>query len=379
MKPFFLITGMHRSGTSFLARSLNLAGVYLGDLDSLISHEWSFAGDNLRGHWENKKFMKLGDLTLACNNGAWDNVPENITISEDIGKEISKCTEELVKHQSLASGFKDPRILLCFDSWTKYLPKDFIVIGIFRDPLKVAESLKTRNQFSYEKSLNLWRIYNQKLIYILDKHDGFLFDFDWTKEKLFSEISLMLDKLGLPKIDLSHWYSEDLFHSDKTYQSDYPLPAEISSLYSKLKERSKTNDKIIVNKASYSQREFIDIMGGFLDDMQDQNRYFKNLNEQHLATINKATIDLRIQQSSLEALSKELTALQNINSENQKIIDNKELQIDRLQALIKEKESQISGLKSMLENSQKMLEAIYQSFTWKLLRKYDRTIRKIIK
>jgi len=36
-KPFLIITGMHRSGTSFLARALNLSGVYLGDLKSLIS------------------------------------------------------------------------------------------------------------------------------------------------------------------------------------------------------------------------------------------------------------------------------------------------------------------------------------------------------
>ncbi len=53
MKPFLLITGMHRSGTSFLARGLNLGGVNLGELNSLLSHEWKFYEDNLRGHWEN--------------------------------------------------------------------------------------------------------------------------------------------------------------------------------------------------------------------------------------------------------------------------------------------------------------------------------------
>jgi Uncharacterized protein conserved in bacteria len=41
-KPFLLITGMHRSGTSFAARAFNLMGVYMGDLGSLLSHEWNY-------------------------------------------------------------------------------------------------------------------------------------------------------------------------------------------------------------------------------------------------------------------------------------------------------------------------------------------------
>ena len=40
-KPFLLITGMHRSGTSFLVRALNLQGADLGDIDSLISTDWN--------------------------------------------------------------------------------------------------------------------------------------------------------------------------------------------------------------------------------------------------------------------------------------------------------------------------------------------------
>ncbi|MCH6574588.1 MAG: hypothetical protein IH795_05200 [Bacteroidetes bacterium] len=59
MKHFLLITGMHRSGTSFLVRALNLNGVYLGELDSLLSHEWKAFDDNPRGHWEHKKIYEL--------------------------------------------------------------------------------------------------------------------------------------------------------------------------------------------------------------------------------------------------------------------------------------------------------------------------------
>jgi len=76
--PFLLITGMHRSGTSFLARALNLQGVNLGQLDSLLSHEWKSYLDNPRGHWENKKIFELAEKTLRNSNGSWHKIPEKI-------------------------------------------------------------------------------------------------------------------------------------------------------------------------------------------------------------------------------------------------------------------------------------------------------------
>jgi len=76
MKPFIIITGMHRSGTSFLARALNLSGVYLGPPKDFISDEWRPAVDNLKGHWENKKILELTEKTLELNKGSWEQLPK---------------------------------------------------------------------------------------------------------------------------------------------------------------------------------------------------------------------------------------------------------------------------------------------------------------
>jgi len=125
LMPFLLITGMHRSGTSFLSRAFNLHGVYLGDFSSLLSHEWKSLEDNPRGHWENKTIYDLAEKTLKHNKGSWHKVPKKIKVNQNIGRKIKKCTNELVKNSLLASGFKDPRLILCFDSWLPYLPKKF--------------------------------------------------------------------------------------------------------------------------------------------------------------------------------------------------------------------------------------------------------------
>ena len=95
MNPFIIITGMHRSGTSFLARALNLYGVNLGNLESLLSHEWKPFDDNPRGHWENKKIYELAEKTLKNSNGSWHEIPKKITVNKKLGIQIKNCVKSL--------------------------------------------------------------------------------------------------------------------------------------------------------------------------------------------------------------------------------------------------------------------------------------------
>jgi len=268
---------MHRSGTSFLVRALNMYGVNLGSLESLVSHEWKSLADNPRGHWENKKIYELTEKTLKNSNGSWHEIPKKITVNKKLGIQIKNCVKELEKNSQLASGFKDPRILIILDSWLKYLPKKIIIVGIFRNPLKVAESLKKRNNFTYEKSLHLWKIYNQNLLSILDRYDGFLLDFDLPKKKLFSQIELFSKKLGLARnIDLSDWYTEGILFSNKTYKKNYQLSSDIKQLYSQLKKRSQKNNKIKIKQIKRSPNE-ISSIENLISQIQNQSKHFTDL------------------------------------------------------------------------------------------------------
>ena len=272
VKPFVIILGMHRSGTSFLARGLNLCGVYLGKSSSFISSEWNPAPDNLRGHWENKHILELTEKSLFRNNGSWENIPDNIEIGDEIGNEVSGCCKKLLDESILAAGFKDSRGILLFDSWKKFLPKNFVVVGIFRDPLKVAESLKQRNGFSYEKSLDLWKSYNQKLLEIIENNNGFLIDFDLPTENIFSEIHLISSKIGLVgDIDFSKVFIAKLKHSDKTKDSTYSLPSEINELYSRLKRRTSKNAEIPSLNIKPSREELEQFVKSFLNDQNEMS------------------------------------------------------------------------------------------------------------
>jgi hypothetical protein len=291
MKPFLVITGMHRSGTSFLARAFNLYGVHLGDLDSLHSHEWRHYNDNPRGHWENKDFFDLAEKTLTLCNGSWDQIPKNISVDNEMGQHISKSAKKLTEFPSICSGFKDPRIIFLLESWMPYLPENIIIVGIFRDPLKVAESLKKRNQFDYSKSLNLWKSYNEELLKLLEKHQGFLLDFDWSQDKLFSEIDFISEKIGLAKnIDLSKWYDLKLIHG-KDADKGYPLSDEIKNLYEKLQKRSQQNNlvQITINQTPSQLR---DALGGLLTELQNNGQYFKKIFEQYEDSIKQSNVTI---------------------------------------------------------------------------------------
>lgn len=281
-KPLIIIAGMHRSGTSFLSRSLNLTGIYMGDIESIISHEWPFNESNPSGHWENRKIVELTEKTLRENGGNWFEIPKKIIISDELGQEIKNVIIGLQSHSSIAIGFKDPRILLCLDSWQDYLPKNLIIIGIFRHPLKVAESLKKRDGFDYQKSLDLWKTHNQKLLDLLDKYKGFLLNFDWPKDKIISEINMIVDKLGLIRNEnLSKWYSEELLRSNETFESKHTTQPEIDVIYSRLIQRSSQNQSVSIPKITHTEKELEAIIQGLIYEINSQDEYFKRLEKQN--------------------------------------------------------------------------------------------------
>ncbi len=138
-----IILGMHRSGTSSLTGILEKAGVYLGKV--FTSNPF-----NLKGNRENARIMELHNDLLEYNKSAWDNPP----FSSLLWPEHSKKERDniLLDYKNIPLwGFKDPRTLLTLDGWLEVLP-NVSFAAIFRHPVSVMESLRSRNKnFSIEK------------------------------------------------------------------------------------------------------------------------------------------------------------------------------------------------------------------------------------
>ena len=360
VKPCIVITGMHRSGTSFLARACNLGGVYFGELDELMSHEWKPIFDNKRGHWEHNSIFKTGEKIITDSGGTWHEIPDKISHDENLSLKINNLIENLAKQPSLAFGFKDPRFLITSQEWIPHIPKDFLIMAIFRHPLNVAESLKVRDSFDYEKSIKLWTIYNEKLLSLLEKHPNFVFSFDWDKETMIKELKMVFEKIGLTStVNFSEWYTGDLLHSK--IHPPYELPPETQIIYDKLVELSKKNKDVNVkiNCIPENPREIIDSL--YLT-IQNQGIYFSSLFNESGEQYCKTNLEV------LEQIHK--TTLENLELKR-KLHEEKQ----HAQGLV-----DLCGVyENKWENDQKIISSlrreffdIQNSFTWKTLRKLDK-------
>lgn len=220
-----IILGMHRSGTSCLAGTLQQAGVYLGD----VSTHNKF---NPKGNRENTQIMNLNERLLNFNNSSWDNPPKNkLKFSNTHLKNAKEIIHSLSTNKYW--GFKDPRYLLTQSFWKTLLPNARF-IGTIRNPLDVALSLNRRDgNFSLNQGLELWLTYNQILLSLLRQQPFPLVSFDSSSshyQKQLNETIKLL--LGTPSPVTSNFFEDKLRTTTKT---NHPIRSEIINCYSELK------------------------------------------------------------------------------------------------------------------------------------------------
>jgi len=150
------ILGMHRSGTSLVSRILNILGVYLGP----EAHIMQPGPDNPKGYWEHYMLTALNDEILARLGGSWHEVPvfpAGWEISSELADLRQRARAILQEDFATADlwGWKDPRTCLTLPFWQRLLPPMRYVICL-RNPVDVSRSLERRNNFPFEKGVQLW-------------------------------------------------------------------------------------------------------------------------------------------------------------------------------------------------------------------------------
>jgi len=152
------ITGMHRSGTSMVARLLNVCGLDLGAEDELLPP----AFDNPRGFWENVHFVRLNDALLQSWGAAWDRPPA------EAGRAPGELRERALRLLGRFAGrepwgWKDPRCCLTLPFWRGLVPGLRVLVCV-RDPLAAARSLAARGRVPYGEALALWLECNRRVL-----------------------------------------------------------------------------------------------------------------------------------------------------------------------------------------------------------------------
>ncbi|MEP6818525.1 MAG: sulfotransferase [bacterium] len=156
------ITGMHRSGTSLVARLLHECGMALGPERELKKP----AADNLDGYFENRKFVRLNENIITQFGGRWNHPPSfppgwELTPEASQFLEPAKNLVSQFRHDNW--GWKDPRTSLTLPFWRRLIP-DLKVVVCIRNPIEVSRSLFLRGDTKSPSHFELWLAYYSQLL-----------------------------------------------------------------------------------------------------------------------------------------------------------------------------------------------------------------------
>ena len=241
---------MHRSGTSVVARSMEVMGVQLGE--RLIP---SAEGINDKGFWEDIDINALNIEMLEALNVDWHYlapiIPKDFEMLVQIG--FLQRAAELISSKAAifpVYGFKDPRLAKLLPFWKMvfdHLEYEVGYILAVRNPMSVAASLFKRDGFEIEKCYLLW------LDHVLTSLSGtngcrrIIVDYDKLIQNTERELCRIADNLGLPidpsRLDIYRTEFLDIKLRHSAYnmddlEQDTNVPALVREIYGTMTELS---------------------------------------------------------------------------------------------------------------------------------------------
>lgn len=217
-----VVAGMHRSGTSALARVLGLLGA------ALPEHPSGDAPDNPTGFWESLPIKEFNDEVLTAAESRWDDisaVPRDWFSSPVAASLLPRATALLTEEYRESPLFvlKDPRLCRLLPFWQQAFAATGVEAGYvlpLRNPLEVAASLKERDGFSTSKSLLLWldyvleaELWTRDRPRSLVRYEDLLRDWQGVTSRIAAELDLSWPKTGhRTQLEIERFLSLELRH-----------------------------------------------------------------------------------------------------------------------------------------------------------------------
>ena len=202
----FFVLGSHRSGTSALARTLNLLGLRLPA--DLVGPNPT----NPEGHWEPRKLVQLNDRLLADHERHWADpkpMPSRWRDDPRYGSQVAEAAalmrDDFPDMDRLI--VKDPRLSRLLPIWRDALSGfavEPVCLIAWRNPLEVAMSLHRRDRMEIAHALQLWRTYqleaefhSRELPRAVIRYDELVADWETSLGAAFAELGLPMVKSDL--------------------------------------------------------------------------------------------------------------------------------------------------------------------------------------
>jgi hypothetical protein len=195
-----LVLGMHRSGTSALARGLQTLGVYLGN--DFISPK----PDNPKGYWEDRNILEINERLLGVFGFKWEEVAliddsqwEAPGVGALRAEAIAYLKSQFVSHELW--GFKDPRTIRLLPFWHSVLDSlevDECYLTVIRNPRSVANSLLRRQGMDAVTAHLLWLVYVVPNLSMIANRPFVVADYDLVMSDPRQELERIAKGLKIP-------------------------------------------------------------------------------------------------------------------------------------------------------------------------------------
>jgi hypothetical protein len=157
----YIITGMHRSGTSLIARLFFEAGADMGDPGTFYRPDrW-----NPEGYYEQPD---IHAINMPLINGPWGKFAYfRLPSTRTILKRAEKRAEQIRRTAEAYKGkvIKETRYCLTLPAWLKYGAEVSKILICLRDPIQVARSIQKRNFAPLRHSYYMWYLHNKRILH----------------------------------------------------------------------------------------------------------------------------------------------------------------------------------------------------------------------
>ncbi len=351
------ILGMHRSGTSAIARAINLLDVYLGEEKDICNASF----DNPEGFWEQLGIRDFHDSLLNEFVKAWDTVTP-LNAGWDEAAEVQPFKDQLLPLIGRLFGgrplwgWKEPRTCLLLPLWKSLLgdlKTELTCLFVVRSPLDVAESLRKRNGFSLKKSYGIWFNYNISALRAVSDVPTVFVHYDRFLENWERELRRCAQGLGIPwpnddsglKNAMASFLRPDLRHSvsDASDLQDFPEP--VQELYSIL---------LMLADEEATLSDSSEALGKMYGDFTGYARMFE-------ATMSKERM---MEQDS--AAEERIAALQlQLNELIRQLLQSKKELSEKDKELV-ERAKELQEKEKMLTEAEQRIRALLDSYSWRV-------------
>ena len=162
----YIVLGMHKSGTTLVARILHESGIPMGQ-------DFTAGSDYAKAKYEARWVQRINDEILGTGrNTLSSTVTSRLLPRGDPPDAVFEAmragiTDNDARHANW--GFKDPRSVLTYDYWRRVLPPHRLII-VYRNPIEVWKHYFRKDRFwRLRQPFHAWTDYNTRILRYVDE------------------------------------------------------------------------------------------------------------------------------------------------------------------------------------------------------------------